>query len=145
NVFDFFNAASASAGIKIDAGCNSWTINNNNFYQTTAKAYTVAVVHRALWVTPNVASLASASGFTINNNFIGGSNAAHGGTYTMTGAVGYQFFGMDISVGLGAATSIQNNTISNISMTAAFASTITMEGINLANGNVNVGNITGNT
>ena len=145
NVFNFYNATASSTGIKIEAGNNNWVITDNNIYQTAPRNYTSAVAHRGLWVTPNTGSLTSASGHVITGNFIGGANTAHSGVYTMTGAVAYIFDAMDISVGLGAATSVQNNTIANISMTAATTSTLAFVGINLANGNVNVGDIAGNT
>src|SRR5436853_5377658 len=63
NVFNFFNATSSSTGIKVETGCNNWSITNNNIYQTATRNYTVGVAHRGLWIIPNPASLTSASGF----------------------------------------------------------------------------------
>lgn len=145
NIYNFFNPTTATAGIYVGANNSAWTINANRFFQTTTATTTAGQTHRAIWVTPNVASLTSASGFIITNNFIGGAAANGTGVYTMTGTTGYQFFGMDISVGLGATTLVQNNTITNFSLTSGFAGNGTY-GINIANGNVNVfGNLIGST
>ena len=145
NIYNFFNPINATSGIYIGANNSAWTINANRIYQTATVTTTGGQTHRAIWVTPNVASLTSASGFIITNNFIGGAAANGTGVYTMTGTTGYQFFGMDISVGLGATTLVQNNTITNFSLTSGFAGNGTY-GINIANGNVNIfGNLIGST
>jgi hypothetical protein len=145
NIYNFFNPINATSGIYLGANNSAWIINANRLYQTVSVTTTGGQTHRAIWVTPNVASLTSASGFIITNNFIGGAAANGTGVYTMTGATGYQFFGMDISVGLGATTLVQNNTITNFSFTSGFAGNGTY-GINIANGNVNIfGNLIGST
>ena len=145
NIYDFFSAASATAGIYVGVNNGYWRINNNRFYQTAARTLTGAVVHRAIWCTPNTGSLTSASGFTINNNFIGGNSSAGTGMYTSTSAVASSFLGIDASVGHGAYTEIQNNTITNINQTSANTNSATLVGIKVANGNVNIGTTTGNT
>jgi hypothetical protein len=144
-IYDFFSAGSASTGIKLDAGTNAWIISNNNFFQTAARVTTASNTHRAIWVTPNTGTIAAtASGFIITGNFIGGSAAAAGGTaYTMTGSFANVFNAMDLSVGLGTATSVQNNTIKNIAISTTSGAGFI--GISQANGNVNVGTVTGNT
>lgn len=145
NIYNFFSPTIATAGIYIGANNSAWTINANRFYQTSTVTTTGTPTHRVMWVTPNVASLTSASGFVITNNFIGGNASNGSGVYTMAGTSGYQFFGMDISVGLGATTLVQNNTITNFSFTSGFAGNGTY-GINIANGNVNVfSNLFGST
>lgn len=139
NIYNFFNPTLATAGIYIGANNSAWTINANKFYQTATVTTTGTPTHRVMWVTPNVAALTSASGFIITNNFIGG-NASNGtGVYTMSGTTAYQFYGMDISVGLGTTSLVQNNTITNFSYTSGFAGNGTY-GINIANGNVNIFN-----
>lgn len=143
NIYNFFSATLASAGIYIGSNNGNWSITNNRFYQTATRNYTSALSHRVLWITPNTAALTSASGYTISNNYIGGNSAAGTGTYTMTGAVNYLFFAMDISVGLGAVTNIQGNTITNLNMTGSNAGSA-MHGINIANGNIECGTLAGN-
>ena len=144
NIYDFFLAASPSAGINISLGNNSWTITNNHVYQTVSRNYgasTTAV--RGFWIAPNNGSLTSASGFIITGNYIGGNAANGSGLYTITGTANYTFRGMDIFVGLGTATSIQNNTLTNWSVTGGFNGN-SVYGIDVNGGNVNVGTITGN-
>lgn len=146
NIYDYFNAATATVGVHLGAGTNAWTVSNNSFYQTAARTYTASVTHRAIWVTPNTGTIDNtASGFVINNNFIGGTAPSAGGSaYTMTSTSTPLFTAMDISTGLGAATSVQGNTITNINFTTTSTSTLAFVGINIANGNNNVGTITGN-
>ncbi len=136
NIYNFFNAASATAGIYVGQNNNQWTINGNHLFQTVNRTYTGAVTHRVFWITPNVASLTSASGFNITNNFIGGNSANGSGVYTTDGTSSYFFNGMDISVGIGAVTNIRNNTITNINTTSNNTASNTWVAINLANGNV---------
>jgi len=145
NIYDYFNTSTASTGIKLDAGNTAWTITNNHFYQTTTiNLPTSTAVHRALWITPNTASISNAAnGFIITGNYIGGSDASGAGTYTMTGTANYNFYGMDLSVGLGTVTSVQNNTITNMNFTGGWTGN-SIYGINIANGNADVGTVTGN-
>lgn len=143
NIYNFFHPTIATAGIYVGANNGTWTINANRFYQTAPVTTTGTQTHRAMWITPNTASLTSASGFIITNNFIGGNSAAGTGVYTMNGTTAYTFFGMDISVGIGTTSSVQNNTITNFAITGGF-NINNVQGINIANGNVNVGTIQGN-
>ncbi|MEO8147323.1 MAG: hypothetical protein ABI723_06790, partial [Bacteroidia bacterium] len=145
NIYDCFHATTATAGIDILVGNNNWTITNNSFYKSAALAYTytAAVVQRGFWITPGTG--ASSSGFIITGNFIGGTAPVCGGAaYTNTAAVANIFDGIDISVGTASITSLQNNTIANINMTNASTSSTAMVGINIANGNVDIGTTTGN-
>ena len=146
NIYDYFHGSASSTGIKLDAGNTAWTINNNRFYQTTVLTFgTSTAASRALWITPNTGNIANAAnGFTITNNFIGGNSSNGTGMYTFigTGNPTTAFMGMDISVGLGAVTTVQNNTITNINMSTASTSSSAVVGINIANG---VNNVTGNT
>lgn len=75
NIYDYFIAASASAGIDISIGNNNTTISNNRFFQTATRTYTSTQTIRAIWMTPNTGSLTSASGNTISGNFIGGNSS----------------------------------------------------------------------
>ncbi|MFN6341506.1 MAG: T9SS type A sorting domain-containing protein [Bacteroidota bacterium] len=144
NIYNFFSPTVASAAIYVGANNSEWKIRGNKFFQTAPRAFTAGPVHRVLWITPNVANLTSASGFVINNNFVGGNNVSGTGNYEMNGAFTHTFNAYDISVGLGAPTSVQGNTITNINYTSASTSSIAFLGINVVNGNVDVGTITGN-
>jgi len=145
NIYNYFNAATASAALYIGSNNGNWTINGNRFYQTAIRIQTGATItNRVLWITPNTANLTSASGFVITNNFIGGSDNLGNGNYLITGATTHQFTAMDISVGLGTPTSIQNNTITNLIDSTTQTASIAFLGINIVNGNVNCGTIQGN-
>lgn len=144
NIYNFFNPSVASAAIYVGANNSSWQIRGNRFYQTAARTFTAGPIHRVLWITPNTANLTSASGFVISNNFIGGNSAAGTGNYEMNGAFAHNFNVFDISVGLGAVTSVQGNTITNINYSSTATTSITFLGINIVNGNVDVGTVTGN-
>jgi|GEM_PF-1673242 hypothetical protein len=143
-IYNFYHPSNATAAIHVGANNAAWQINANKFYQTSPRSYTSAVTHRILWITPNTANLTSASGFVINNNFIGGNNSLGTGTYAMSGSGAFSFSAMDLSVGLGTPTSVQGNTITNISDSSSSTASNAFCGINLANGNVNCGNIAGN-
>jgi hypothetical protein len=138
NIYDVFSASIASAGVYLGAGNGTWTISDNRVFQTLRRTFTSAVAHRSMWITPNTASLTTASGFVINNNFIGGGNKTGTATDTLAGTVAGLYYGMDISVGLGATTNIQGNTFTGINMTSTSTGTNAMMGINIANGNVDV-------
>ncbi len=144
NVYDYCNVSNATAAVYIGANNSTWQINGNRFYQTVARTFT-GTSHRVLWITPNTANLTSASGFTINNNFIGGNAANGSGMYDLDGNnAAFVFAVMDISVGLGAATTIQNNTITNILDSTTSTAANAFVAINMVNGNVNCGTIAGN-
>ena len=144
NVYDYCNVLNATAAVYIGANNSTWQINGNRFYQTVPRTFT-GTSHRVLWITPNTGNLTSASGFTINNNFIGGNAANGSGMYDLDGNnAAFVFAVMDISVGLGAATSIQNNTITNILDSTTSTAANAFVAINMVNGNLNCGTIAGN-
>jgi hypothetical protein len=143
NIYDIFSATLAFTSVYVGAGNGSWTITNNNVYQTVPRTQTTTfLINRGFWITPNTASLTSASGFTINNNFIGGNAGDGTGTMDLTGT-SISYYGMDLSVGIGAATSVQGNTFSNTTITGPTGNPGYL-GIGIANGNVNCGTVTGN-
>ncbi|HRH06932.1 MAG TPA: hypothetical protein PLN13_00005, partial [Bacteroidia bacterium] len=141
NIYDCFNAGSATAAIDICAGNNAYTISNNSYYKSPAVTYTntTGVTHRGFWITPGNSAVAS-SGYTISNNYIGGTAASCGGSaYTILGAVATVYHGMDISVGTLSISSVTNNTIQNIAFTTTSTANPYFSGISIASGNVNVG------
>lgn len=147
NISNYFNADLATTGILIAAGNTDWNITTNKFFQAAARTFTTANTHRVIQVS-------SGNNYTINGNVIGYSSAAATGTYTLAGAVATKFAGIELSVGTGTASSVNNNTIAAISLTTtsnASATTIygVWCGIYIIAGNVNVGagtnNIIGST
>jgi len=145
NIYDFFIAALASAGINISLGNNNYTITNNRVFQTATRTYTGTQTVRGFWLTANTGSLTSASGYVISGNTIGYNSAAGTGIYTMTGTTTWLYNGMDISLGNGTFSSVQNNNITGINTTSGSTGSTAFVGINVANGNLNIGTVTGNT
>ncbi|MBS0659860.1 MAG: cadherin-like beta sandwich domain-containing protein [Verrucomicrobia bacterium] len=143
NIFDYFNANGITAGINVNSASSGWTISGNSLYQTATRTYLTANTHFGI-------NVASGSGYTITNNFIGGSAASAGGTaYAMAGTIATRFSAINCSAGTTAAPhSIQGNTIANITLASSSGATTTTGvfcGINVATGSANIGTTTGNT
>ncbi|HEX9979605.1 MAG TPA: GEVED domain-containing protein, partial [Flavobacterium sp.] len=145
NIYNFFSAGSATNGILVGSGNSAWTITGNSVYQTVARTYTTANTHTGI----NITNGSSGNGYTISNNFVGGTAPGAGGTaYTMAGTVANIFRGITLSAGSGAASNVQGNTVKNISFTTSSGTSSAQgifSGINISSGVVNVGTVTGNT
>ncbi len=140
--FDYFNATAQSNGIYMTSGCTDWQILNSKFYQTAARTQTTAAAHIAIQL-----ASANISNTLIQGNTIGFANASGTGTYTLTSTVATTFVAISASAGTGPATSIQGNTISNISnVTTSTSSTAAgvLCGISLLGGDALVGTVSGN-
>jgi hypothetical protein len=138
NFADVFSATVATCGINLSTATSGWTITNNKFYQTTAKTYTTANTHRAILI-----SNTAGNGFAVTNNIIGYATAAATGTYSMAGTVTTTFRAIELAVGTTTPSSVQGNTITNMSLSGGTAGIIT--GIYISAGSVNVGTTTANT
>jgi trimeric autotransporter adhesin len=142
NISNFFSAGSATAGVFVGNGNSTWTISNNKLFQTVTRTYTSGNTHNGIQV-----SNTSGNGFIISSNTIGFASSTGTGTYTIAGTIANRFIGINISVGTTAVSSVQGNTISGINLSsssgAATANGI-FAGINITNGNVNVGTTTPN-
>ncbi|WP_317898376.1 T9SS type A sorting domain-containing protein [Aurantibacillus circumpalustris] len=140
NFFDFYSSTLATSGIFIGANNSSWNITGNKFYQTVLRTYGTANTHRGIQIT-------SGNNYTITTNLIGYSSSSATGTYSMSSTVATRFIAIDLALGTLAASSVQGNTVSAITLTTSSnASTLNgiICGINITAGNVNVGNISGN-
>ncbi|GAH28336.1 unnamed protein product, partial [marine sediment metagenome] len=96
-------------------------------------------------VTYNVINIESTSGtgFTVSDNFIGGQAPSCGGSaWTKSTEYDNIFSAINLNVGTGSASSVQNNTIKNFAWSNS--GTATWTGINIGGGYVNVGTSTGN-
>ena len=143
NIFDFFNAGLISNGINVSGFNSGWAINNNSFYQSASRAVTTANTYNAINIT-------SGTGYTINNNIIGGSDAAAGGSpWAMTSALAARFIAINLAAAAGSVCNVQNNTFTNFTLTTSSGATTLngiICGINLSStASVNVGTTTGNT
>jgi hypothetical protein len=131
-------------GVAILGGSTGWTITGNSFYMTYVMSPTVAVGY-------NVIFLAAGDGYTVTNNFIGGSAPNCGGTpWTLNGngtpptianfiyAIRFQTGGLTVN-----ASTVSNNTVANMVLytnpTASsifFTGFLSAVGIQNLNGNV---------
>jgi trimeric autotransporter adhesin len=143
NINDYFGAALSSAGINVSTNNSNWTITGNVFYQTATRTATLSNLHYGIFINN------TGSGYTVNNNLIGGSNPSGGGTaWTYAGTFTNRFTGIAVSANAAATTNIQGNTIANFSVnTNSSASTTNgnFSGIWVSSGNANIGTVTGNT
>ncbi|MEI6348300.1 MAG: T9SS type A sorting domain-containing protein [Bacteroidota bacterium] len=143
NIYNFSNLGGIANGIYLSTGNTDWTINANNFYQTATRTKTGAATDYGI----NISN--TGNNYIITNNNIGGGAASCGGTaWTVAGAFGNRFVGINLTVGTTTATSVQNNTIANYiwsSTSGANAVPGVWAGIYLVSGNANIGTITGNT
>ncbi|MBL0046901.1 MAG: T9SS type A sorting domain-containing protein [Bacteroidetes bacterium] len=147
NIYDVYHATLNSAAVNVGVGNNAFIINNNSIYQTGPRNIAAGTqTIRGIWVAPVSTATVNGSGFTLIGNYIGGGAALNGGSATsITGTAAWTYNAMTISVGNGTATSIQNNTIGNLVITAGNTGVAAMSAINIAVGTVNVGTVTGNT
>jgi hypothetical protein len=137
-------AATSTSFINLQTGNSAWTINGNSFYQTASRTGTTGTSTHTMILISNT----SGNGFTINNNFIGGTAASAGGTpWTQTGIADARFNGMTLSVGSATASNVQGNTFGNIAWAGNGTSTTTsamFHAIYVTNGLINIGTTTGN-
>jgi hypothetical protein len=107
---DFLQAGVSSAGIKIGADNNSWTIKNNSFYHEaeTFSATGTSLVNYAI-------SIISGNGYVVENNYIGGTATHCGGNMLTKSATGDQTFAaIHLMTATGSATNVQGNVIQRI-------------------------------
>jgi trimeric autotransporter adhesin len=154
NIYDYFSAASPTAGINLTATGNSaWTITNNKLYQTATRTYTTANTHNGIFI-------GIGSGYTISGNVIGYANSSGTGTmnlvgnsvaltgfptsYTTTGTPNAtRFIAINCAfTAAGANSVIKSNTIAGLALhTSSGAATTNgvLCGINVTAGNVTIG------
>ncbi|MEI7485355.1 MAG: T9SS type A sorting domain-containing protein [Ignavibacteriota bacterium] len=140
NIYDFLETTKASSyGIYLNDYNTQWEITGNSFYQSSA-TFTGGIGHYPIYITKtNFAG----TGYVIKDNYIGGSAPLCGGTWTKNDGSYMAFTGIYLNAGTGTVSSIQNNTIKNISYTNNWYN-VSMYGIRVVAGDVNVGTITGN-
>lgn len=112
NFHDQFVAGSATRGLNISSNNQTWTITGNSFYQTAARTYTSGNTHYGIYIS-------SGDGYTITNNFVGGSQSGAGGTAMTLAGSTTTFGGIYISgSNNNNISTVTGNTISNISLTS---------------------------
>lgn len=139
SIYNFFLATGQSSGVLVSTGNTDWTIQDNHFYQTSSRTHSsTSGLYRVISI-----ETTAGNNFTVTGNFIGGSSSSAGGTaWTQTGS-GNNFLGIRMSCGTTTASSVQGNTIRNISITTSTTSTVSAA-ISVTSGSVNIGTTTGN-
>ncbi|MFT3753971.1 MAG: choice-of-anchor Q domain-containing protein [Paludibacter sp.] len=133
-------------------GTTGWTITGNSFYETTTFVPTGNNSYRVIRIGDSDTK-AAGTGYTISNNFIGGSAASCVGTWAKTsngGTANNIFSAITLYLNDGTPVStVQNNTIRNFNWTnsggVSTDTAISWSGIEIGKGSVNVGTVTGNT
>lgn len=133
NIYNFFNAAYTTAGINLAGFSTSWTINGNSFYQTANRTFTSTTAN----FNAILSSATSNFGLTIQDNNIGGTATALGGS-DMTILGNGVLRAIQLTTGTTSATNLTNNTISKIAYTSSNSSS-QHSLINLLAGLINVG------
>lgn len=148
NIYDFFNPTGNSYGIYISDLNTNWTISGNSIYETAPRTLTGGAADRIfspIGISPTTAS--TVTGLTISGNFIGGTAPNCGGTaLTISDVAGVStlvFRGIFVQVGTATATSIQGNTIRNITINSS-SSSANQSAISAVTGSMDIGTVTGN-
>lgn len=126
HIFDFSGGAGTGINDRHSAvylyyGTSSqWTITNNSIYQTSTRNLLTAGIVSAIYIR-------SGDGYTISNNYIGGSEPECGGSaMTYTGDIKeFYLIEMGNDIGYVNLTTINNNTIRNISFSSSSTSAST--------------------
>ncbi|MCW5908673.1 MAG: hypothetical protein KIS94_12495, partial [Chitinophagales bacterium] len=141
--YDFYRPSSTTYGVYAHTNSSAWTITGNHFYETT----NIASNGNASYINIRVLDATNGTGHVISNNFIGGKASSAGGAQMNIASTTNQpiFYGILASSSNGTATpsSMQGNTIANISMNTRHNSAF--RGIQIDGGTWNVGTTTGNT
>ncbi len=138
-IYNYFQPASVNAGILLSANNTAWTIESNRLYQTVPRVFTLAAIHRGIFVS-------GGEGYSISGNIIGAANETGTGVFNLSGT-GVRFTGIELNAGTLTASSLQGNVISNMQITSSSNGAAPQGifcGIYITGGNVNVGTITGN-
>lgn len=103
---------------------DGWVIKNNSVYYVQ-DAYTPPLTNTS-WIAMYIYPSYYGSGFTIDSNYVGGSQAQAGGTYMLNGV---PITGIWAGVGYNAPSTIRGNVIKNIRSTYITPSTTVYYGI----------------
>jgi len=131
SISNFFNPATATAGVLLGANNTAWSILACRLTQAAARTFTTGNLHVGIQVT-------SGEGHEISGNTIGGL-----GGWAIQGLVPNRFTGIDLAVGA-APTSVQGNSITNFQLATSSNANGTNAiwcGINLRAGSANIGNL----
>lgn len=133
NIYDFFSAGATSYGIILSYNTTDWIISGNSFYDTETITPEGSFKYYPLFINTGT--------HTISNNYIGGSQPlCNGSAWTINSSKTHYFCGVFINGTITNASTVENNTIKNISYTSTEDNP--WDGILINSGLINV---TGNT
>ncbi len=139
-IYNYFQPGVATTGISLTANNSNWTIENNEFYQTSPRVFTAGFIHRAIQIN-------GGEQYTISGNIIGGSAPNAAGLYELSGS-STRFTAIEVlNAGVTLGNSIQGNRVQNIQVTTtsgAGAPQGVFTGIYVLAGNANIGGVQGN-
>jgi len=145
---NFMNQGLSSIGIYVSGSAapapnNSWTITGNSFYEENLVPTLGGTTFSAIQI--GTSGSLGGTGYTVSNNYIGGSAKECGGVaWTKSNTFDNTFNGISLYLTAGApASSIQNNTIKNFSWSNSANAAWTA--LDIRSGDINIGTITGNT
>ncbi len=161
NIYNNFVTGGASninnSGVSLSSGNTDWTISGNSFYQTSTRTGTTSGTAATAYFGVYISNPTQGNNFTVTNNYIGGDGVnanVSSQKFTFGGAVLNYLYGLFLNVGTSTASSVQGNTIKNISLQSSVTSGSgggyaggpnMFFGINITAGAVNIGNVTANT
>lgn len=134
---NLFNYMRSGVFVDYSGNTGNWKVNGNSFYYNSVTSQPAAGDLVSLMLSPGML----ANNNQVHNNYFGGSAPLCAGT-PWVNSVGVNFVVMNINAGVDAGTSIQGNTIQNISLTSNV--NVAFVGIRLESGKMDVGNIEGN-
>lgn len=143
---DFFNPNLASCAIILGGSSTTppnkdWTISGNSFYDT---GLVPTASNSFMVISVGYNNNPGGSGFTISDNYIGGSAPNCGGMWTKTNAFNNAFTGISLYLNAtGTVSKVNNNTIKNFSWANSGAAN--WKGIEVMSGDANIGITAGNT
>jgi hypothetical protein len=142
-IFNFYSSGVTSTGVLLLNGTTTTTISGNSFYQTATR--TPGASSNLIMIYVNTAS---ANGIVVSGNYLGGTAVSCGGTaLTLNGTSSSSVYPILFGAsGTTTASSVDGNTIANISVTVtpSTAGTSYFGGISVVSGHVNIGTTTGN-
>ena len=160
NIYNNFVTGGASNinnfGVCLSSGNTDWTISGNSFYQTSTRTGTTTGTAATAYYAVYISNTSQGNNYTVSGNYIGGDGELAAVTmnkFTIAGSVTNYFYGIFLNVGSTTASSVQGNTVKNISLTGSnYSSSLggyagganMFFGINITAGAVNIGNTTGN-
>lgn len=145
-IYNVFAATGNSYGIYISDNTTNWLISGNSIYQTASRVQTSGADRNYAPIASSPSTVSTVFGLNITGNYIGGTAPLCGGspmTLSDNGSANIVLRGIFMQVGTSVPTSIQGNTIANISITSS-SNSFNHSGISAVTGSMNIGTVTPN-